>query len=481
MSDLGDTLSRAGDSLGGDVGPVEEATLRRIVGGARRRRVRRHTVQAVAGVALVAVLGGGGWWGMQREAPAPAHTPTPQVTTSATPTATPTPTPTPTASEPPEPVVRQTAIDDATVLRRLAEPRTGETWHAPEPADDVRLVASEEYGTEWAPRTVKVGERGDAVVYAVVGEHYHYDARRDVLGLFEVDAAGARYIACPSPRTEDCDPEVPGAPSLDPAVTVDVDTFYDTLGIPVEAELVDGFTVRTAGGIMRERRDWSTGTDRVVAPLGNGVLLVPPTDSEWHRAEDAVDVARYGPAALVELHWQDGEVDGLTNVSYAWRLPFGAHVALAPEDVPGADWDAIVWDDGVDRRVDVSEPGFPAATVAPGARSCTAATFSIADPFDRRAWRPAGRTPEGARVHVPVAGGNDLARQVRSWQERISWSVGPDDGTETLQGAEVYAETGMTTDAAFLAANALFAVERPDGVWMLGLSPAAAAPVWECV
>ncbi|MDC7122888.1 hypothetical protein OMK64_15240 [Cellulomonas fimi] len=383
--------------------------------------------------------------------------------------------PTPSA---PEPAVRQSAIDDATVLRRLAEPRTGETWHEPEPADEVRLVESDFYGTPTSPRTVRVGARGDAVIYAVVGPHHGLEPRRDVRGLFEVDAAGARYIACPSPRVEECDAEAPYTSDLAPGVVVDVDTFYDTLGIPVEAELVDGFTVRTSGGTGWERLDFETGSSRPVPALGNGSLLV--TDTDHWRADDAVDVARFGPAALVELRWAEAEIDGLTNASYAWRTPYGAYVSLTADDVPGGDYDAIVWDDGVDRRYYADEPDLVARTGAPGDGTCAASMFSLDAAHVDAEWRPAGRTPEGVRVHVPVGGGNPLATRVRAFQEKIAWTVDPDDPSLTLTGASVYAETGMTTDEAFLAAHSLFAIERPDGVWMVGLSPAAAAPVFEC-
>lgn len=90
MSDLGEILASAGTELGSQTDPMDDTALRRVVAGARRRRVRRHAYQGVAAVAAVAILGAGGWWGAQRQEPVPAHTPTPAVT-SPSPTSAPSP------------------------------------------------------------------------------------------------------------------------------------------------------------------------------------------------------------------------------------------------------------------------------------------------------------------------------------------------------------------------------------------------------
>lgn len=490
MSDLGDILARAGAELGAQADPLDDGALSRVLASARRRRVRRHAYQAAAAAAAVAVAATGGWWGVQHQEPAPAQTPSPLVSTPVPERPTPTPAPTPSATPDGDgPVVREASIDDETVLRRLVQPRTGETWHAPEPADDLDLLTLDEHS---APgyRTVRVGARGSATIYAVAGPMEPYSGERDVVGLFEVDAAGPRYIACPGPQSQECGGpgDVPALP-LAPGVTVDLDTFYDTLGIPTEADLVDGFAVRTTAGTWWDARPQRIDEEPALPVLGDARTLFPAERDDEYRPDDVTDLTTYGPAALVELRWSAELVAGLTNVSYAWRTPYGALVHLGPGDVPGSAWDEIVWDDGVDRRLTPSDPEsyalLPPETRAPGDHACVSSRFSLEEDHVDAQWRPAGRTRDGTRVYVPVAGGNDVASRVRAWQASIAWTVdlnvGP-DADDVVQGPEVYAaDTGYGTDEAFLAANALFALERPDGRWMLGLRPDALAPVYECV
>ena len=473
MSDLGDILARAGMELGGQTGPMDDGALRRVVSGARRRRVRRHTFQGVAAVAAVVVIGASGWWGAQREQPMPAHTPTPAVTRTTAPTPTPTSEPTPTVDA--GPVVRETSTDDATVLRRLAAPRTGETWHDPEPAPDAPALMTVNEGESVLP-ALRVGTRGDATIYAVIQQSFYWDS--DVLGLFEVDGAGARFIACPTPRADD--PCLEGSygdwRALAPGVSVDRDTFYDTLGIPGAVDLGGGYVVRTATTLANVRSDVDAGPG--VARLGNAW---PVAHAEWGPTEvaESVLVAGYGRAGLAEVR-SEAVVPGLTPMFYAWKLPFGSTIQLSGADVPGGDFNSLVWDDGVERDVPEDQMwGGIAGVTAPAAPSCTPYTLNRDASFDRSTWRAAGRTAEGLRVYVPVVGGNDRSRQVRAWNESQSWAWGESTGEE-ITGAEVYQQTGFGTDQAFLDAHALVAVERPDHTWLLGMIPTAAPVVYEC-
>lgn len=467
MSDLGDILARAGVELGAQSGPMDDGALRRVVAGARRRRVRRHTFQGIAAVAAVAVIGAGGWWGAQRNQPMPAETPTPAVTRTATPKPTSTPEPTPTVET--GPVVRETSTDDATVLRRLVAPRTGETWHDPQPAPDAPPLMTVDQGrTILSP--VRVGQRGDATIYAVLQQNFLWDS--DVLGLFEVDGAGSRFIACPTPRTDDpcLEASEDDWRALAPGVSVDRDTFYDTLGIPGAVDLGGGYVVRTTTTLADVRDDSDDGPG--VARLGNAWLVA---HDEWGQVEvaDSVLVAGYGRAGLAEVRGAP-EVPGLTPMFYAWQLPFGTTIQLSGADVPGGDFNSLVWDDGVERDVPGDEMwGEIARVTAPAAPSCTPYTLNRDASFDRSTWRAAGRTAEGLRVYVPVVGGNDRSREARAWNESQSW-------TWDAEGAEVYQQTGFGTDQAFLDAHALFAVERPDRTWILGMIPTAAPVVYEC-
>ncbi|MFC0713207.1 hypothetical protein [Cellulomonas biazotea] len=453
-----------------------DAPLDAVVARARRavrgRRARRHSFEAVAAVAVAAALGAGGWWGAHQTTPAPADTPTPHVTTPPpSPATSPAPTTTPTPDPDAGPVVRQAATDDTTVLRRLQRSRTGEVWVDPVPAPDAPALLTTGEGGE-VPVPVRVGTRGDATIYAVYQEVFYWDA--EVVGLFEVDAAGTRYIACPSPRTEDpcVEPPLAGWFTLAPGVVVDRDTFYDTLGVPAEVDLGGGFVVGTTATTQRLRAlDGHTET----TVLGDAWILVD--DQEQH---ETVVLAGYGRAGLVEVRATPTLPD-LTPTFLAWRFPFGTTLRLATPDVPGSDVNAFVWDDGVDRSLPPEQSWEGRAeAVAPGSPTCSPNMFSVDTALDPADWRAAGRTAEGRRVWVPVEGGNDRSRSVRAWHEEQSWTVDLEVDGGTRTGADVYATTGFGTDAAFLAAHALYATERPGGGWYLGMIPTAGSVVFEC-
>ncbi|WP_315093018.1 hypothetical protein [uncultured Cellulomonas sp.] len=103
-NELGTLLEQAAQELSPDE-PMDDLGLARIVRSVRRRRVQRHTMESVVGVAAAGVVGTAAWAGLRYTAPAPADTPTPSVSVTPTPTPTPsvtaTPTPTPTSTQPP--------------------------------------------------------------------------------------------------------------------------------------------------------------------------------------------------------------------------------------------------------------------------------------------------------------------------------------------------------------------------------------------
>lgn len=245
----------------------------------------------------------------------------------------------------------------------------------------------------------------------------------------EVDTAGVRYVACPSPRADDPCIEPPSSQwlSLAPGVVIDHDTFYDTLGVPSAVDLGGGHVVRTT-------------------------------------------------ATISDLRSRDPEC----RCSTRGRRPLGTMIRLLGADVPDGDFNTIAWDDGVDRDLGGDQTWNGVAQVAsPGGKSCTPSMFSVDTAFDPAAWRAAGRTAEGLRVLVPVAVGNERSRAVRAWHEADSWTWDGDTGQDVTETV-VCAETGFGTDQAFLAANGLFVVERPDGQRVLGTIPTAASPVFEC-
>lgn len=188
----------------------------------------------------------------------------------------------------------------------------------------------------------------------------------------EVDTAGVRYVACPSPRADDPCIEPPSSQwlSLAPGVVIDHDTFYDTLGVPSAVDLGGGHVVRTT-------------------------------------------------ATISDLRSRDPEC----RCSTRGRRPLGTMIRLLGADVPDGDFNTIAWDDGVDRDLGGDQTWNGVAQVAsPGGKSCTPSMFSVDTAFDPAAWRAAGRTAEGLRVLVPVAVGNERSRAVRAWHEADSWT-----------------------------------------------------------
>lgn len=459
MSDeLHALLARASNDIEGSVPSLDGGRLGLVRSAARHRRIVRRTAESFAGVGVVGVLGVGLWFGLGGRAPEPVP-PVVTPTVTSTPTTTPTPTPTQDAA-PTGPVVREESIDDATVLARLAAPRTGEVWQTPSLVPDVPELRRVE--GEPAPAYL-VGRRGAASIYITAwefGGSWHVD------GLFEVDPQGARLIACPSARTVDaCADEPNFVPP--PGAVRDVDTFYDTLTLPEAVDLGDGFTVTTTSTARSPESGF--------AMYGDAVRIV---DAEYEQRV----LRELGPVAVV-ARVTPSELSGLTNLTYGIATPLGTFVRLDPQDVPGGEFAAISWDDGVERSASADpDDDRVVRTVAPGGAACAWTSFSQATSHAAADWRPAGRTPGGHRVYVPVAGGNPLSGAVRAWQEEASSTLAPDGVQGDEYGAVHGAAAGYpyTTDDAFLQANALFAMQGPAGEWLLGMRSDALHIVYEC-
>ncbi|KQY22734.1 hypothetical protein ASD16_08880 [Cellulomonas sp. Root485] len=176
-TELGALLGRAAEELSTD-GPLDDLRavgLRRVV---RRRRVQRHTVESVAGVAAAGVVGTAAWFGLDRGVPAPpAHTPSPSVSATPTLTPTPTPTPTPNPSLPPPltPAPARAGVPDAFVAPPGLLGQTAEGWML----------------SIYRPQYVPVGGTVD-------------DARADVQEVHLVSPAGEHYALLSLP----VDPQV---------------------------------------------------------------------------------------------------------------------------------------------------------------------------------------------------------------------------------------------------------------------------------
>lgn len=444
--DLRNLLARAADDMEAAVAPVTADELRPVRSVVRRRRIGRHAVEsagalAVVGAVATAVLLGGG---TRTPEPAESPTPTPSVTS------TPTPSPTPTATEEAGPPVRADEIDDATVLARLAAPRTGETWQAPEevPAP----VAGVEDRTWYL-----VGQRGGVPIYAAYAPADWPEAGSAVR-LYEADGTTLRHVECPSART----PDACSTPDPDVPATADRDTFYDTLTPPRAVQLSGGFTLRTA----------ATWTDETVpalshVPVGE-IDDLPPGFGRRVLAELG------GGMQVLEISVQQEAgpfLPALRNVRYAVRLPWGGLVSLREADVPGGDSADITWD------ADAPPAGedWASRTAAPGGSTCSDWMFSVPSSFDPTAWVVAGRTADGRAVHVPAPGRLELASQV--FQHHETYSQALTDG-EFLDGADAYPIDSVQQ---LVGMKALIALEGPDGDWLLGLRREAMAAVYECV
>lgn len=441
--DLHALLARAAGEIESAAPALDGGRLSVVRSAARRRRIARRTTESFAGVAAVAAVGVGVWFGAVDRAPVePVVTPTVTPTPSVTPTPTPTSTPTPTG-----PPARAESIDDATVVARLSAPRTGEVWETPTPAPE---MASTLLAQDWTDDVLRVGTRGDAVIYAAFASEGFLDLSVDA--LVEVDEHGARLIACPSARTGD--PCAPESSQLAPTVARDEATFYDSLTLPHEIDLGGGYVVTTtrttSGPHFRDVygvQGEGTLPSRSLVPLGSLALVTDEFES-------------YGPQ--------------VTSFRYAVRTPFGSLVVLASEDLPGGHFTSIRWNPGF-----APEPsaGEGETSISPGVNGCYGARFSRDDEHVDAQWQVAGATAEGRPVYVPVAGGNPIASTVRAWQEENSWRY-PDDGSGVVTGVD--AGYPFASDASFLSARALYAVEGPTGDWLLALRQSALSVIWEC-
>lgn len=458
--DLENLMAQAAGDLEAAVPPVPSDTLTHLRTAVRQRRLRRHATESVGALAVVGALAAAATLGT-RYAPEPAVTPTP-TTSASVPSPTPTPTPTATADPAPTgPVVRADDVDDATVLARVAAPRTGEVWTTPTPVDALAPLFEGDDGTvsEW----YLVGHRGDAAIYAVslssadASDGELRRAEGNGVALVEQDATGLRQIDCPSSRgTDACAGATPYG-----AVAVDTTTFYDSLTLPRALTLPGGYTVTTTA---------STPTGASTGSLA-GLLLDDETRT----------LATFGPVRVEERTIPSSVPDspaGLRHVVLVLRTAWGGSLPLASRDVPGGDDTRITWDDGVVRSSgDTAHPW----TTAPGSATCDFAMFSVeTDGHETAAWQPTGTLPDGRRVYTPAPGHEQLAATLRDWHHAASggevWVGGDQDG-EYVDGRTAYP---FPTVEQFLDARALFAFQGPGGQWLLGMRGVAASSVYEC-
>ena len=457
MNDLDQLLHGARDEIADATGPIDERDLLRVRGTVRRARIQRHTFESVGAAACAGVLGVGAWAALGQGGGDPTNPATSSPDPAPTGSSSSTPSQAPTRPAAVETFERADDIDDATVVARLSEPRTGEAWAEPVRDDEAEqaLVSPD---LRDLTTVYRVGTRGDATIYVAIDDATaaleNPSFLRTGAVLYEIDDDGPRLISCPSARAGDAcqDPTVLVEGTR---VEVDTDTFYDTTTLPAQVELAGGWTVSTAA----TRASGQLTTAGV--PLGFGRAPI----------SDLADLGALSFVVAPTVADDAVTVDGLTSGTYAWRMPFGTYVTLDPKDVPGASFDDITWTDGKQRTSE-----WRSATLAPGSPQCLDAQTSIEAQHNPAQWRQAGTTADGLPVMVPVAGGTDLSRAVRQFLETSSGTML--DGGEWVTGAE--AGYPYLTDDEFLAANSLLAVQAPDGSWHLRLRADAADVVYEC-
>jgi hypothetical protein len=400
----------------------------------------------VAGVAGVAVIGVVAWLGAVQGTPVPAQSPSVTPTTSATTT----PTPSPSASDAPAPTAPTAPADDVAGIARVISPTTGETWQPPVEAPDMaaRLGASEGEGKQ----AFLVGHRGGAEIYVLVIDEW-YSTKVD--SMYEVVGDQVTLIACPV--SADRCAQADEAALAERGVAVDRTTRYDSLTVPTAIRVSPSWGVTTTATIEQN-------LDEV---YGDGLLLVDP-DSH------ARTLRQLGGAKLVEVSSPTmGVVPGLTPIHYAYVTPMGAAYKLVSRDVPSADPDSFVWDDGVARPPAYAQSA--RSSLAPGAHQCFWSLLAVELGHVDADWRAAGAALDGRRVYVPVPGGNAESHAVFEHERDTSWGWS-EGASEMVHGAAMY----PLTEQQFVDQHSLFAVQGPDDEWLLGLRSDAAATVYEC-
>ncbi len=383
----------------------------------------------------------------------------------ATPAPTPSPSASPTPAPPEEPFdgLRSAAIDDAAALAHLVDPRTDEVWHAP-----AELAVAPAYFDSLADITFfDVGDRGTADILVAVNERVEFDAYSDIRGLFEVNGTNAWFITCPSARIGDPCMAVPD--DLNAGVSIDGDTFYDSLTYPSAFEPQPGYRLAT-GQTLHNFLSWQS-------VLGDGNFLLPPvTDADIiydpRASADVTTLAVYGDTDIVQLEWEAFGLPGLTNISYALRLPYGAIHLFSADDIPASQYTAIDWADGMFYTSYLEWDGTD-HVIGAGSGICYPAHWTIEAAHVDLVWEVAGTAPNGVSVYTPLEGGNLAAIAIRDHLDDVSY------GWDWDAGVEIPYPYANIDD--FLDVNSLIAVQRPDGAWLLGLRPDANSLAYECV
>jgi hypothetical protein len=452
MTDIRDVLQHRTTSLAHQFRNDVEFDASVAKSAVRRKRTVRAALTSSAAVVGVIAVGSAAWAGYDALNPAPAAPPTPSATPSDLPSATPSATPSPTALE---------RLESATQSERTAlqtNPRTSEVWTGQSAFETDLDIIDLEYWT-----LVQVGENGDAAIVAMAPRSYDiFDGGRRIAALLEVDDDGARIIECPRPVAGLC-PQDMGFP-FGEDVSIDHDTFYDTLALPWGDIAAGGVPLYIATG----------------SPLGDAsawtdFITIDP-DYEPAPWASAVDDTPLGSGlSMMVRAYGDAAVPGLKAYDYAVRSPFGSYMPILHEAIGGFEAEGFTWDDGAplelwsaevcgelgdqacpDRWVSAEERCFPLGVTE--------------DPHHRdRDWVAAGTTADGRTAYVPANGGNDVARAIFETMRDSSWDL---EGDAPNYGFDTYQD--------FLEARSVITFQLDDERWIIAISPIARNNPYEC-
>lgn len=350
---------------------------------------------------------------------------------------------------------------------RLRVPDTGETWHDPvEIPDPGTLMIPQDNPEPTAPRYYSVGNRGpnDIVVSYSVNGYFEY--------VFEVDPSGHGSLVPCLNENGPCSAIRTGWSDFHPDLSIRSDVFYRSLSYPWGFKVAGNYFVGLPTGYDDGYDgEWQDGgpyslTTIHTSPGGWG----EPTDVEYTLFFDL------GGTKIVEMT-STSALPGYRSLDYLVLTPLGRLMMMGSSTSTGGDFNQIVWNDG---SVNPNYGGLSEGAVSPGSTVCTwYGAFAIDENHEDSLWYAAGTTGIDTVVYLPTSG-NPLVEQVR----QLHFDSAPNQGTEN-PGEGTGGEGDVDpypyrTAEEFLDAKALWAIQRPDGVWLLAMRPSAVADVYEC-
>jgi hypothetical protein len=346
---------------------------------------------------------------------------------------------------------------------RFDAPATGEVWHEPTEIPDPRnlLIPTEGWVDEM--HYYSVGTRGDSdIVAAYAGSSYLY--------TFEVAANGqGSLLPCLSAVSWECELIDAWQAVPHPDVAVRADVFYVSLSLPWSylPEPTYGVGLPSLGS---EYTFWEGG------PYTASNVRVSPND--WGEF-DGVAYAPYatmGSTTILEMTFKS-RLPGYRSLNYLVLMPQGMVAVVPSESTSGGDFYQITWDDGFGSE---DMGGSAEGSVSPGSPVCTEfGSWMIDEDHDDSLWYPAGHTWTDVTVYLPTAD-NPLPERVRQLHFDSAPNKGYDNpyaGTDSEGDVDPYP---FHTEQEFRDARALWAVERPDGTWLIGMRSIAVADTYEC-